>query len=316
MAAREASDRRTAVSARYVAAPAPEAPRDLQPCVRHRVVDGDGDGDGDDRLDVDAAQIAVPARRVEERLDVEPAPLPDEVVREDDAGQRRGDVAEVRDPRLRLVDQGREAREDDRDEPDNGGCDDPAERREARDEGEPTGVDVRHVGGERLDDDRDEEHDEDCVIGGQLARRDEGVRLAAADGVDAADQRRRRRRGERRPDQADPHVAAGARVPRQVGDVRDERQRGAAHDGDDRREADPRELLVGGVENAPDRVLRIVRGEPQPEEDTGGGDGERQHDPEQPAHDVEAECRDRGLDDGDRERGRDERTARRRRAPL
>src|SRR5207248_10895469 len=86
-----------------------EPPEHLQPGLRHRVVDADRDRNGGERRGVDAVQIAIAAVGVEERRHVEAAALHEQVVGEHDAGERRRDVAEVRDPPLGMVDEARKA---------------------------------------------------------------------------------------------------------------------------------------------------------------------------------------------------------------
>ena len=84
---------------------------DLQPAVRERVVDGHTGGDREDRRDVDAPSGSGSGRWGRRARGRRSAALPHQVVGQDDARQRRGDVAEVRDPRLRLLDERREGRE-------------------------------------------------------------------------------------------------------------------------------------------------------------------------------------------------------------
>jgi len=79
--------------------------------VRERVEEGDAARDRDDRLDVDSLQVAIAAGGIEQGADVDLPPLPDQLVGLDDTRQRRGDVPEVRDPCLSLLDERREGGE-------------------------------------------------------------------------------------------------------------------------------------------------------------------------------------------------------------
>src|SRR5215210_3545381 len=72
-----------------------DAPDDLQPGVRNRVVDANANGDGEDGGDVDTVAVAVAPVRVIELRNDDPRSLQPEVVGQDDPRDRSGDVAEV-----------------------------------------------------------------------------------------------------------------------------------------------------------------------------------------------------------------------------
>src|SRR3954447_25932511 len=69
-----------------------DAPHELQPRLRNGVVDADADGYRSQRRRVDAVQVPVAPGRIEERLNVDPAAMDEQVVGDDDTCQRRGDV--------------------------------------------------------------------------------------------------------------------------------------------------------------------------------------------------------------------------------
>jgi hypothetical protein len=123
---------------------------------------------------------------------VDACPLDDEVVGKDHARQRRCDVAEMDDPALGMVDEAREARETHGSYRYEDARAEAAESRHRVHERETGRIHVRDVGGEGLNDDREEHDREQDVSVRQTGDSDERVPLPRGRGGVAADERRDR----------------------------------------------------------------------------------------------------------------------------